>query len=241
MYTLKTYDISDVWGGEITYNPAHISQFNAALTDFTANNQDSRAAIIAGYRFIAGTIPTAISLSLFYDGPTPPAHVFAAFMAIPHLSDTSKTQRYPELLNIPATSDVGLRTSNAVNSFPNMPPTNMTSFLDWHWNMSSGVPFMISPSACSIQLFSMAVQPISVGLQRASTVSGQGALTLDPANGDKVWIEYDVGWTNSTSRCEVQCPQQLIQVTERALAYQKQVFAGVKPTHYESGDLSIVP
>jgi hypothetical protein len=115
----------------------------------------------------------------------------------------------------------------------------MTSFLDWHWNEASNASFLSSRQTYGLELYSMALQPIPVALQRASAAQGPGALSLDPNNGDKLWIEYDVGWTKTAG--DDKLPQQLKSAADRALAYQKKTFAGVKPTNYVSGDLSFVP
>lgn len=130
MYTLQTYDIGDIWGGQMTYDPSHLTEINEAITNFIANNQDPRAAIILGYMVVIGNESSTININYFYDGPAPPSNVFAAFMSIPSLSGTTKTQRYPQLLNVSGSSSLGLSSSNAVNSLPNMPSNNMTSFLD---------------------------------------------------------------------------------------------------------------
>ena len=238
MYTLHTYDIGDVWGGEITYDPSQLSNLNAALTDFIANNQDPRAALDLNYLLLTGNQPRAIEVSFFYDGPTP-SNAFAAFMSIPNLNDTTQTQRYPQLLDVPGTSALGLRSSNAVNSLPNIPSSNMTSFLEWHWNQATEGPFLPSLQDCDIEVFTMALQPIPVGLQQASMSHGPGALALDPAHGDKMWIEYDIGWVKAA--CDNQGPQNLMRLVDQALAYQKETYAGIEPTHYVSGDLSFVP
>jgi len=79
MYTLKTYDIGEVWGGEMAWDPKYLSKINAAISNFTANNKDPRAALIPGYKFVIGNQSSQISMSYFYDGPTPPSDVFAAF------------------------------------------------------------------------------------------------------------------------------------------------------------------
>jgi hypothetical protein len=239
MYTLKTYDIGEVWGGERTYGPDQLNKINAAITDFISDSQDPRAAIILDYIFVAENQTNLITVAYFYNGPNPPSRVFAAFLSIPYLSDTTKTQRYPELLDTQVTSALGLRTSNVFNSLPNMPSAAMTSFLDWHWNEALNATFLSSRQTYGLELYSMALQPIPVALQRASAAHGPRALSLDPDNGDKLWIEYDVGWTNAAG--DDTLPRQLKSTADRALAYQKETYAEVKPTNYVSGDLSFVP
>jgi hypothetical protein len=239
MYTLQTYDIGEVWGGERTYGADQLDLINAAITDFISDSQDSRAAIILDYVFVAENQTNLITVAYFYNGPTPPSGVFKGFLSIPYLADATKTQRYPELLDTQVTSALGLRTSNVFNSLPNMPAKEMTSFLDWHWNDALNSTFLSLRQTYGIELYSMALQPIPVALQRASAAHGAGALSLDPNNGDKLWIEYDIGWTNAAG--DDMLPMQLKSAADRALAYQKETYKGVKPTNYVSGDLSYVP
>jgi hypothetical protein len=238
-FTFKTFDIGEIWGGDRTYGSDQLDDINAAITHFTSSASDARAAITANYIFIEANQTNLITIAYFYDGPTPPTDAFAVFLHIPYLSDTTKTQRYPELLDTQVTSAVGIRTSNAFNSFPNMPSTEMNSFLHWHWKAASSASFLSSRQIYGLELFSMALQPIPSALQRASAAQGPGALALDPNNGDKLWIEYDVGWTKTAG--DDTLPQQLKTVVDSALAYQKKTYKGVKPTHYVLGDLSFVP
>ncbi|KAK4952099.1 hypothetical protein LTR10_010019 [Elasticomyces elasticus] len=240
MYTLLAHDIGEVWGGGRTYGPEQLDKLNAAIAEFISGNQDPSAAIILDYVFVALNQTNQITVAYFYNGPTPPSDVFANFLAIPYLgADGITTQRYPELLDTKVTSALGLRTSNVFNSLPNMPSEEMRSFLDWHWNNASNAPFVSSRQTNGLELFSMALQPVPVALQRASAAHGPSALSLDPDHGDKLWIEYDAGWTNPAG--DGVLPQQLKSVADDALAYQKVTYKGVKPTNYVSGNLSVVP
>lgn len=122
-----------------------------------------------------------------------------------------------------------------------MPAAQMAEYLDWHWNEASTASFLGNRSRAKygVQLFSMALQPMPVALQRASAARGPGALSMDPENGDKLWIESDIGWTSPVG--DNTLPRQLKSVAERALAYQKKRYEGVEPTNYVSGDLAFVP
>ncbi len=238
-YTFQTHDIGEIWGGSRTYSSDQLDKINAAITSFITDNQDPRAAIIADYMFVAQNQTNFITVAYFYDGPTPPSDVWAAFLSIPYLADTTETQRYPELLDTQVTSAIGLRVSNVFGSVPNMPSTEMTSFLDWHWNEALNASFLSSRQTYGVELYSMALQPVPVAMQRASAAQGSRALSLDPNNGDKLWIEYDIGWTNAAG--DDTLPQQLMATVDGALAYQKATYAGIEPTNYVRGDLSFVP
>ncbi|KAK5675925.1 hypothetical protein LTS10_011657 [Elasticomyces elasticus] len=224
---------SALCGGE------QLDELNVAIAEFISGNQNPSAAIILDYFFVALNQTIHITVAYFYNGPTPRSNVFATFLAIPYLgADRITTQRYPELLDT-VTSALGLRTSNVFNSLPNMPSEEMRSSLDWHWNNASNAPFVSLGQTYGLKLFSMALQPITVALQRASAAQGPSALSLDPGHGDKLWIEYDAGWTKAGG--DGVLPQQLKSVAEDDLAYQKETYKGVKPTRYVSGGLSVVP
>lgn len=75
-----------------------IDQVTAATADFSANNSDPKANIITAYNFLLGQ--PGIALLLFYDGPTPPAGLFDAFLAIPYLTKDVATRSYPDAINV---------------------------------------------------------------------------------------------------------------------------------------------
>ncbi|KAK4889592.1 hypothetical protein LTR27_011670 [Elasticomyces elasticus] len=222
MYTYQTHDIGEAWGGGRTYGPEQLDKLNAAIAEFISGNQDPRAGIILDYVFVALNQTNQITVAYFYNGPT---SIMGPLRdsTFSRPSWRSRTLRYPELLDTKVTSALGLRTSNVFfNSLPNMPSEEMRSFLDWHWNNASNAPFVSLRQTSGLELFSMALQPIPVAPQRASAAQGSSALSLDPHHGDKLWIEYDAGWTNPAG--DGVLPQQLKSVADDALAYQKETY-----------------
>lgn len=240
MFTLKTHDIGDVWGGEMVFTVDKLTEVSSAITNFVANNDDPKAAVIPTFLMIGpANAINLFTIFFFYDGPEPPADVFADFEDIVPLLNTLKTQRYPELTDLPANSDMGQRTAIGVNSFPNMPADNMTEFLEWHWNQANDAGIQRSISRFDIQLFSMAIQPIPASLQNVSASTGPSPLAMDYRNGDKIWIEYNIGWLNPD--CSEDCPKAIKDLLDEARSHQMSKYAGVPPTNYQSGDLSYVP
>lgn len=176
------------------------------------------------------------NVSLFWDGDQPPPHVFAEFDAIPAFADTTMTQRYPQLLDIPTPDDLTIRTTNAVSSLKNMPHDQMTAFFDRHFDDLTSATYFSAPG---FALFSMAIQAIPVALQKANFDRGPAALATDPAGGDKIWIEYDLAWVDP--KYDATWPQELLNVVVSGRDLQQVQYADVKPTNYQSGDLGWVP
>ncbi|KAK2757544.1 hypothetical protein FQN54_004513 [Arachnomyces sp. PD_36] len=241
MFTLKTHDIGDIWGGQMVFTVDKLTEVSAAITNFVANNDDPKAAVIPTFMMIGPVnLINLFTIFFFYDGPEPPAHVFADFDAILPFIKNVKTQRYPELTDLPAaSSDAGQSTANGVNSFPNMDAGNMTEFLEWHWNQANEAAIKRSVSRFDIQLFTMAIQPIPASMQKVAAAKGPSPLAMDHRNGDKIWIEYNIGWLNPD--CSEDCPKAVKDLLDEARSYQVDNYAGVPPTNYESGDLSYVP
>ncbi|KAH8924359.1 putative FAD dependent oxidoreductase [Atractiella rhizophila] len=95
-YTLQTYEQGNVWGGNLAFSAEQTPALLAAVRDFTDNYPDDKAAIILTVE--RGALLDTWIMFLYYNGPEPPTSVFAAFFNIDHISDTTKTQTYYELL-----------------------------------------------------------------------------------------------------------------------------------------------
>jgi len=121
-----------------------------------------------------------------------PTHVFAEFDDINATLDQTRTMRYPELLTLTEQTSFQIRTSDFVSSLPNMSHQQMTEFLQWHYQEAKNAP-LIRDTDISFSLFSMALQTIPVGLQRENFIRGPAALQRDPANADKLGMEYSLG------------------------------------------------
>ena len=239
MFTLKAYDIGDVWGGRMTFHQKYLHNFTSALADFIENNRDPKAAVIPAFMYVQANATNFLDLDIFYDGATPPLGVFDKFFTIPMRTNSTKTRRYPDLLGHLGVSPFSLRVTNAVSSYPNLPSDNITDFLEWQFSTGTQNPVMKSVEDFKIEVFSMTLQPIPVSLQKIHQSTGPSAFSLDPDNGDKIMIEYDIGWLDPT--CDEYCALSLQQVVEQTDAYQKATYAGIEPTHYISGNLSVAP
>lgn len=88
-----------VWGGIRSYSGLYAEELIKATQAFTANYDPKSAVIATGEIVIDGLLDLFI-IFFFYDAATPPAGVFDAFDAVPHISDDAKTRTYYDLVSI---------------------------------------------------------------------------------------------------------------------------------------------
>jgi hypothetical protein len=97
-FTLRTFPIGKVWGGTRFYAKDKTPKLLAAVRDFTQYYPDPKAAIIATAEATAYGAAQLWVIFFFYDGPSPPEHVFQNFTRIAHLNSDTKMQSYSKLL-----------------------------------------------------------------------------------------------------------------------------------------------
>lgn len=242
-FVLKTYGIGQngtIWGGVRTFTADKRSEVLSAVTNFTANNADSKAAIIPTFNFfsaLGANVPGSL-VFFFYDGLEPRRGVFDEFDAIASVSDSTKRRSYTDLTKEVLAGDMkGLRFQIRENTFPNMPAGDMNSFLNSHYDL------LVKKSTeaalgdvLDFKLFSFAVQPMPRGIARASLDNGgPNALGLVPEHGDRVWMEYDIAWLNPL--CDDKCPGFFEKLVQSQHDLHREKYSGIHPTNYESGDL----
>ncbi|KAI9676693.1 MAG: hypothetical protein M1822_008256 [Bathelium mastoideum] len=236
-FTLKTFDIGQVWGGTKTYAGSDYKTLLGATANFTQNFTDPKAAVIVTNDFTLDDLASIIVIFYFYDGPTPPAGIFDEFDQVTPLSSNVSTQSYPSLLTgNNAYSLSGLRYQIREGTYPNLPYDNMTSFYDYHYTSFQQQAFAHQATSLDIQIFSFAIQPIPVVLKQASADAGGNRLGLDATNGDNIFMEYDVSWLNPD--CDTLCPGYIETMVDSIKSYQQSTFGGMSPTNYKSGDIS---
>jgi len=76
-----------VWGGTRTYSGLDASALLNATQHFIQNNNDPKAAVIVTGSLAIENLAELFVLFFFYDGPTPPAGIFAEFDAIVPIID----------------------------------------------------------------------------------------------------------------------------------------------------------
>ncbi|KAF2229605.1 FAD-binding domain-containing protein [Viridothelium virens] len=236
-YTLKTFDIGQVWGGTKVYAGTDHEAILAATAEFTENFTDPKAAIIVTNDFALDDLASLIVMFYFYDGPTPPAGIFDEFDKVTPISSNVSTQSYPSLLTANnAYSLSGFRYQIREGTYPNLPHDNMTAFYDYHYTSFQKQAFAYMAQSLDIQIFSFAIQPLPVALKQSSADAGGNRLGLDAANGDTIFMEYDVSWLNPT--CDNLCPGYLETMVNSVKSYQQSTYGGIAPTNYKSGDIS---
>lgn len=242
--TLKLYDIGVegmIWGGPRIYDANKHSELLAAVANFTAHNDDPKAAVIPTFNF-AGTLGLNIPVGLiffFYDGPEP-SGAFDAFEEVLPLVNDARTRTYEDLAQVIFGGQYeGLRFQIRENTFPNLPVANMSSFLDDHFDMMSDAAHEGTlENPLDFRLMTIAIQPLPQMITQASHDRGENALSLDPANGDRVWVEYDIAWLNPL--CDEMCPEYLEEVVTSVYDMQVEKYGSLAPTKYESGDLDFI-
>ncbi|KAJ7655937.1 hypothetical protein B0H17DRAFT_1098624 [Mycena rosella] len=116
-------------GGLITYTVAQIPAVSAAVEKFASTVTDPKAAIIPAYNFLLGQ--PGISHIMFYDGPTPPAGIFDAFLAIPHLTEDVQTRSFLSLVtSAPSNATTGSRGAFHTVSLLSYSPTMVDAIVN---------------------------------------------------------------------------------------------------------------
>ncbi|KAI9172775.1 FAD-binding, type 2 [Paramyrothecium foliicola] len=241
---LKTYDVGQngrIWGGIRTYTGDKHSELLAAVSRFTANNADPKAALIPTFNFfgVLGLNIPAIIVFIFYDGPAPPAGVFDELDAIPSLTDGTRQRTMGNLVQDVFAGDLeGLGFNIAFNAFPNMPIANMSDFLDEKFETAKAISSKAAlEDLINFRLFTFTVQPLPKSISRASSISGN-ALGLRPEHGDRIWVEYNVAWLVPT--CDTACPEFVSNAVDIFHDLHESKYSGIPPTNYESGDLDYI-
>ena len=232
-----------VWGGIRSYHSSKREALFTAISNFVRDYPDKKAAVIPTFQFgLPGNLLNAVGgpmFFMFYDGPTPPSGVFDEFDAIEALKDSTSTNSYVNITSMAGgASTQGFGNSFRMNAFPNLPTPNMTDFYDGVWQRVSKQSLLDGLTNLNVQIMGFDPQPVSVVIAKASQAQGGNALGLDPANGDRIWIENDLLWTGNG--CDEDCPAESKKVMDDILKYSKETFAGVHPTNYQSGDVETI-
>jgi hypothetical protein len=86
-------------------------------------------------------------------------------------------------------------------------------------------------------VFNIGFQPLPYSISAASVANGGNVLGLDPANGDRMWMEYTISWLTALGDGIAQGIAK--QQTSDIETYSKTKYAGVKNSHYQAGDLAV--
>ncbi|KAI8988985.1 FAD-binding domain-containing protein [Trametes punicea] len=114
-FNLTTHPQTEVWGGIITITEDQLDKVNAATVKFAQTVTDPKAQVLPTYSFVLGE--PGVSVSLFYDDPTPPEGIFDDYLAIPYSTKDVKTRSFLDFVQLaPVNATSGQRaTFNAVS------------------------------------------------------------------------------------------------------------------------------
>lgn len=198
-YTLQSYPIDSVWGGNMFFTTDKTTQLLGVLLNFTINYPDPKAAIIMTSEItLAGGFQGWI-LFFLYDGPTPPANVFAGFLdADPLINDCKTWSSYNDLLRYNDWSVVrGSEYTISTETTP-LPQANSTNAT------ASGLEVLEALYAHFVNttdtvldvaglIGSIAFQPMPRLIPAIARSKGGDLLDMD-SDVDRIIIEMDYSW-----------------------------------------------
>lgn len=236
--TLRTRPVGRdaiVWGGVRTYSRAQLPRLLAAIASFAANaTPDARAAIAPVVRFLdeLRAHRPAAAVSFFYDAPLPPPAAFAAFAAIPHESDATRTRPYTSLVG--RARDARRRRTaaqTAANTFPVAPRRALARFLaEHHGAVVDAAAASLDHASANFSLASYELQPVQAPLLAASAAAARelraepGPIGLDAARGARLFVAYEAAWSDPD--CDDYCPNDVADMAKNALRLHMGRFAG---------------
>ncbi|GFF98563.1 bifunctional solanapyrone synthase [Aspergillus udagawae] len=234
---ISAHDLGDngqVWGGIGSYSADKRQEVFKAMSTFIRVYPDAKAAVIptftVGSPDAMGSNPTVY---FFYDGSAPPTSAFSGLEDVEPILDTTATTTYVNLTNQAGEDNAyGLSMGPRMNTFPSMEPEKASRLLEAHFQLYQSRVRNISSRNIDIQMGRFTPQPLSVRIARASTDRGGNVLGLDPANGDRIWVENDLIWINPI--CNDACPAYLREIADQAMLNFTNSFEGEKPTNYHS-------
>ncbi|PHH58917.1 hypothetical protein CDD81_4154 [Ophiocordyceps australis] len=239
---LRTWDVGYkgiVWGGVRAYAAAQQPALLAAIANFTTNSDaHPKAALLPNFNFIGALGPVSL-VFFFYDGSLPPTNVFAEFDRLPSLWNDTKQRTYENLHEDVFSGDLKqLRIVIRENTFPNMPLSQMSSFLVKHNTALHQVAESLAESF-DLRVLSCEIQPMPRTIVEASwNTGGANALSLAPEHGDRLWIVYHLAWLQPS--CDKKCPSSFQKVVESMHDLHNTNFSRIAPTNYKHGNLSII-
>lgn len=240
-FVMNTYPIGDVWGGVKIYTMDQKEALLQATHNLVSDYYDPKAAVIVTYTSTVESLIEVFVVFYFYNSPSGPGEILEEFNSIPALISRTKTRSYLDLLDSNSIFSIpGMRYLIRTGTLPNLPgPQGLdlyTYTFESYFNGSRSAQF----SELDNYAFSLSFQPIPTTLANASLNNPHSVnlLGLDPAHGDKVFMEYNVSWLLSST--DEDAAAVLTNLTEPAQVYARGMYPNVAPTHYVEGDLDTV-
>ncbi|KAF2665625.1 FAD binding domain-containing protein [Microthyrium microscopicum] len=200
-FTLNTFEQGPVWGGVRFYNGDKTPQLLAAVRDFTEYYPDPRAGLILTAETTLYGYADLWVMFYFWNGASPPAHVFENFTKLPPMIDTVKTQSYTDLVYANNAFVLnGSYYSIATETLPLPDAKNgvevMTAVHN-HWkNTSAQVSDKIFGSVASV-----AYQPMPKLISQQTKKYGGNVMDMGE-DGHRIILEYDYSYINGFAENE---------------------------------------
>ncbi|KAI0260021.1 FAD-binding domain-containing protein [Gloeopeniophorella convolvens] len=105
-FTFKVHPQGQVWGGIISYPPDQLDALNGAIVNFEERVDDSRAMVFLSLTFIPSRV--ALSVVLFYDGPSPPEGLFDDFLTLQIDKSDVSSRSYADFVRSMSTGSTDL-------------------------------------------------------------------------------------------------------------------------------------
>ncbi|KAK5941072.1 hypothetical protein PMZ80_006349 [Knufia obscura] len=230
-FKMKTVPIGQVWGGIKIYTGDKASAIIDATHEFAADYSDVKAAIMPTFETLLWGLTEVFVVFHFYDGRDVLTGVFDRFDAIDALIDLTKTQSYSNLLaGNNAANIYGFNYLIRAQTLPLLAGDDGRQLLQYQYNSFNDYAQQTQPQNLDLMVFSFAMQPLPVEIQNASLSSGaQNTFAFDVADGNRMWMEYDVAWVNPLS--EGNAYQYANHFTEDIVQYAQKTYPGAVSTH----------
>lgn len=201
-FRMLTVPIGQVWGGVKIYGGDKAAALINATHNFAQNYPDEKAAVIVTYETLLDTLTNIFFIFYFYNGETVPTGVFDEFDAIEPIIDDTKVQSYADLLNANDIGNIyGFNYLIRAQTIPLLAGDDGKALLQYQYQSFADYATATQPQNLDLMIYNFAFQPMSVKIQEASQRAGdslgqRNALGLNPDDGDRMWMEYDISWVN---------------------------------------------
>ncbi|KAI9820173.1 MAG: hypothetical protein M1827_005795 [Pycnora praestabilis] len=216
-FDLKTFEQGKLWGGFIVYPNSTFGQQIQALQDFTTASGagvDPYAAVINAYVYSAAAgIPIIANQYTYTKAEAFPA-ILQNFTNIqPQYSSTLRTTNLTDL-----TVELGEGTPNGFRQlFATATFGNDAGLFAALYNISNTLYTPVK-NASNFQI-SFVLQPISKAILSASALAGQNVLGLSPSDGNLVWLDLTVQWSDEKDDAAINAATEA--VVDQSIAYAK--------------------
>ena len=244
-FTFQTFPIGKVWGGYKIYDMDRKDALLKATHNLLSDYHDPKAAVIVTFSstldVLVDTLVDIFIVFYFYNDPDGPGDILAEFDAIPAIIDATKANRsYKDLIDGNSLFSIaGMRYLIRTGTLPNLPGEQGLDLYNHTFSSWYDLAQKDQPETADNMVLSLAFQPIPHQLANASMTAeyGPSLLGLDPADGDKVFMEYDVSWL--APETDEAAAKYISASTEPAQQYAEEKYGGVKPTNWQEGDTKV--